>query len=312
MPGIDRTTIISGPALITFGGQSFWSKGDIAVKPTKKRFNIETSAFGKIREAASDFQIDVTFEPAGQFSTALAAVLFPYAATAIGASIYGATDRPLVVHSRDGQKMTIHNAALTQMPNIRLGVDKTTLGPIKFTGLLAKSTDPTNAAAYFTNAAVAYPGDTGFDPAQIFTLAPAATWGASAPWLAFATEAGWEISFDLKLSPQMVDGLGTVDMTLQSIDVSAKATPVGPSVAQAMTALETNAGLGTAITSANSLFISNATAGSPAVTLSRAALVDVDLGYGSQRKRLGPCEWIATRNFAAGTATPLFTIAQAV
>lgn len=50
MPSIDRTTIITGPALVTFAGQSFWSKGDIKLSPINKRFQIETAHFGRVDE----------------------------------------------------------------------------------------------------------------------------------------------------------------------------------------------------------------------------------------------------------------------
>lgn len=310
MPSIDRTTIISGPALIVFAGSSFWSKGDVMLKPVNKRFDIPTSHFGKVDERFSDRRIEVTFEPAGQFTTALAAVLWPYGATQVGASIYGATDRILQVHGRDGIKFAVNNASLTQMPNIRMGVDKTTIGAVKFTGLLAKSTDPTNAAAYFTSSSVAYPGDTGFVLTNIWTQAPSAVWGASAPWSAFMTEGGWDVSFNLKLAEQAVDGLGTVDMTFQQLDISVKAIPVGPTVAQVMTSLKTNQALGTSLASADNLVLSGTGTGSPTFTLNKAALVDAEFKYGNEAKRIGVCEWIPTRTITAGTPDPLFTIAQ--
>jgi hypothetical protein len=309
MPGIDRTTIITGPALVTFGGSSFWSKGDISLKPVNKRFAIETSSLGKVDERFSDRMLEISFEPAGQFNDTLAAVLWPYAATAVGTSLFGATDDALVIWGRDGLKITIHNAALTQMPSIRLAVDKTSIGPVKFTGLLAKSTDPTNAAAYYTAASGAYPGDAGFTLAEIWTQAPIAVWGSS-PWDSFRSEAGWEISFSLKLAAQMADGLGTVDMTLQGLEVSAKAIPIGPTAAQVLTALKGTSGLGASLATTDDLVLNSQTVGAPMVTLNNAALVDADLGYGNTRKRLGVCEWIATRSFTTGTPDPLFAIAE--
>lgn len=309
MPGIDRTTIITGPAIITYAGSSFWSKGDVILKPVFKRFQVETSHFGKVDERFSDRRYEVSFEPAGNFTTALAAILWPYGATAAGTSLFGATDRPLLVWGRDGIKVSINNAALTQMPNIRMGVDKTTIGPLKFTGLLAKSTDPTAAAAYTTITSATYPGDTGFVTSTIWTQAPAATWG-SAPWAAFLTEAGWEISFSLKLAEQAVDGLGTVDMTFQGLDISAKAIPVGPTAAEVLAAMQPTATLGASMATANNLVITSPTTGAPVFTLNKAAMIDADLGYGAQRKRIGVCEWTDTVTVTAGALDARFTIAQ--
>lgn len=313
MPGIDRTTIISGPALVTYGGQSFWSKGDVILKPVIKRFPIPTAHFGKVDERPSDKRIEVTFEPSGRFTAELAAVLWPYASTVPGASVFGASDSPLVVHGRDGLKITVHNAALTQMPNIRMGVSVTTVGSLKFTGLLANNTDPTNAAAYYTSASASYPGDNGFLVSEIFTRGVQATWGSAAPWDVFSAEAGVEIAFNLQLAEQMVDGLGTVDMTFQELDVSAKLIPVGPTAAQVLAAMNTSGALGASMGGGDNLLLYalGTPAGAPRVEISSAALVDADIGYGNQRKRIGSCEWIATREIGiGGTPDPLFAIGE--
>lgn len=304
MPGIDRTTIITGPAIVQYAGSSFWSKGDVVLKQVNKRFTIDTAHFGKVDERFSDRRVEVTFEPAGAFTAALAAVLWPYASTTVGASIYGATDRALVIWGRDGVKVSVNNAAVTQMPAIHLGVDKTMIGAVKFTGLLAKSTDPTAAAAYYTIASATYPGDTGFSVAEILTKQPAAVW----TWASFLTETGWDISFNLKLAEQAVDGYGTVDMSLQGIDVSAKAAPIGKTVAEVMTALQGTTALGASLATANDLAISCVAVGSPTVTLTKAALVDAECAWGATKKRVGMCEWIPTQSVTAGTAAALFAI----
>lgn len=308
MPSINRTTVITGPALVTFAGQTFWSKGDITLKPVTNNFKIGTSAFGDVDERTQDKSIEISFEPDGRFTSGLAAVLWPYAATAIGASIYGGSDRALVVHSRAGTKVTVHNASLTGMPNLRLGVGKTIQGNVTFTGLLKNSTDPTDAAAYYTVASESYPGDTGFDIADIKTLAYASAWGGSSPWDAFLTEEGWEISFDLSLAPVMVDGLGTVDMRLQSLGVNARAIPVGPTEAQVLTAMGNTRALGASVASANDLIVS---ATGLYFSLSKAGVRSAELGYGAERKRIGQLEWFATRTVTAGVADPLFYLGTA-
>lgn len=126
------------------------------------------------------------------------------------------------------------------------------------------------------------------------------------------SETGWEVSFSLQLAEQAVDGLGTVDMTFQQLDVSVKAVPVGPTVAQVMTALNTAQALGTSLASPNNLVLGGTGSGSPTFTLNKAALVDADFRYGNKAKRIGPCEWVPTRTITAGTPDPLFTIAQTV
>lgn len=305
MPSIDRTSIITGPALVTYGGQSFWSKGDVVITPINDRFSIDTAHFGPVDERIQNRRFEITFEPSGRFTSALAAVLWPYASTSIGDDIYGATDTALTINSRAGKQWVFHNSAITAMPNIRIGVGQTIQGSLTFTALLANSTDPTNAAAYFTESSVAYPGDTGFAVSDILTKACTAAWGASSPWDSFLTQEGWEFAFDLTLAPKMVDGLGTVGMSLQSLRVTASAIPVGPAEADTLSKMKTSAELGTSIATTDDLIVSGT---GIYVSISNAGLQEADLGFGAERKRLGQHTWMATRTVTAGTADALFYV----
>lgn len=308
MPAINRTSLIAGPARISFGGQIFWSKGDVQLRVINDRFDIQTAHFGKVDERFSDRRIEVEFEPSGAFSAPIAAVIWPYASTVVGASIFGATDTALTINGRDGRQIVVHAAAVTKMPSIRLGVAQTMIGSMTITGLVKNNTDPTNAAAYYTESAVAYPGDSGFAVADIKTLAYSSAWGGSAPWSSFNTEAGWTIDFDLQLAPQKADGIGTFDMTFQSLAVTAKAIPIGPTQAEILNAVCGTAGLGASIATANNLNIS---ATGVYVRLYRAAIPDSGLVFGAQPKRIRETSWIATRGVTSGTADPLFFVGTA-
>lgn len=308
MAGINRTIIITGPAQIQYGGQIFWSKGDVVVSPQFKRMGIDTAAWGKIEERFSDKRIVVSFEPEGRFTAALLAVLWPYASTLIGTSIYGATDSALVVWGRDGIKLTIPNAALTKMPSIRHGVNTTVVGSVEFTGLIANSADGSAEANYFTFTTLAYPGDAGFSVANIPTVGHRIIWkAAAAPWTSCALENGAEITFSMRLQEHSVDGLGTVDMRLAGLDVSCKAVPVGPTAADIMTALNNGASIGAAATTSD-LTVKPDIAGGCQTILKKAQLVDASLAYGAATKRIGACTWTATRGFTAGAPDPLFAI----
>lgn len=305
MPQISRSAIISGPARLTYNGQNFWSKGDVKLKIGNDRFNIDTASFGKVDERFQDRTIEVEFEPAGNFTAALALVMWPYAATAVGASVFTASDVPLTINGRDGRQIVIHAAALTKMPSLNLGVSQTMMGSAMFTGIVKNNTDPTAAAAYYTESAVAYPGDAGFATTDIFTRSYSAAWGAVSPWSAFQAEGGWTVDFDLQLSPQKVDGIGTVDMTFQSLGVTAKCVPVGPSQADLLSKAAGTAGLGVSVATADNL---NITATGVYVRLTRAALVETGMTYGNTAKRISESTWIATRGITAGSADPLFHV----
>ena len=305
MPSINRTTIIAGPALLQFATQKFWSKGNVEVKIINDRFDIETAHFGKVDERYQDRRVEVSFEPSGAITAGIATVLWPYGATTVGSSILTGTDRPLEIFGRDGRKITVHAAAVTKMPTLRLGSNTTLLSSMTFTGLVKNTTDPTNAAAYYTEAAVTYPGDTGFAIADIKTAAASAVWGASAPWSSFVSETGFEIDFNLKLAPQKVDGIGTVDMTFQSVEVMLKAVPVGPAATDILAKLSPTSGMGASIAGADNLTV---TAGTVAVLLSKPGITESGLIFGSTAKRVAATTWQATRTVTTGVADALFTV----
>jgi hypothetical protein len=294
---IDRTTIISGPAQVSYGGQTFYSKGDIAVTFPVAFTEIMTSAFGRLDQRARDRRVVVSFEPDGRMTTALAAVLWPYAATATGASIYGASDAPLVIYGRDGIKLTLPAAAVTQMPVLRFAAGQTMIGPVTFTGLLKKDGDPNVAADLFEFASASYPGDTGYTPSSIYVTGAQATWDA----VSMLTEAGAEIRFGLRLTEQAADGMGTVDMRVAGVDCSAAFTPVGVS-AETLSTTMIDGNYGDAIASPSLIVegIVSAT-GPPVITLSQARLTEVSARWGTP-KRVGQCTWVAERTFTEADA----------
>lgn len=303
---IDRQTISRGPAIITYNGASFYSKGEITYGAQVEQYDIETDRFGPVDTRHADRRFEINFESIGQWTNL--AVLFPYATAPIGSSVFGAVDTPLVIHTLAGETYTFHNAALTTMPTIRAGVKETLIGDITFTAILRNDMDPSDADAYYTVGSAPYPGDQGFNSCDIRTLAYASNWGA-APWDDFATEAGWEVSFDLALRDETVDGLGTVDMTFQSLKVSASCIPIGPLPTDVLDAQELQG-------NGNALGACRATTGRDLnifadgvyIRLFNANLDNADLGQGTNRKVIGSSEWMSRRTVTGGFTDPLFFV----
>ena len=63
MATIDRTTILRGPAQITFDSEVFWTKGNVSVTFENSSFDKETAAFGIVGRAKTDAQIRVSITP---------------------------------------------------------------------------------------------------------------------------------------------------------------------------------------------------------------------------------------------------------
>ena len=294
---ISRADIISGPCIITYDGVTFWSRGDVTVNYVSKRFAVETSAFGKLEDRQNDFRVVATFEPAGIVNSSVLAKLWPYASTAVGASIYPATDKAMVIHGVDGRKLSVANAAVTQMPSVRFGTANTQVGTVQFTGLIADGQQPGDVSNYLAWTSEAFPGHTGFDATKIMVAAPQLTWNGEE----FSAEAGVEVTFGMRLTEHAVDGQGTVDMKLAGLECTARMIPVGwePSA---------SAGVAPAAPFGSSPFVSDlviapSVAGAIEVQLKSAALMEVQNRWGAP-KNIGQTTFAATRGFTQYAAGP--------
>jgi hypothetical protein len=300
MPTFDRTTIVRGPCKITYDGATFYSKGGVALTLTNSTFDKETDAYGVVGRAKTDLQIVVEFEPIGEIESLT--VLFPYGNTAMGASIFGGTDKALVIVAADGT-YTVNNAAITQMPSIRCTANNTAFGSVQFTGLVDIGGDPSLLADYYSVGAGASIG-TAFDATKLITAPYRATLGGSIG--PFFSEGGFEISFDLSLNPITVDGIGTVDMSLQNLGATISFIPTGIS----KTSFDTFFGsldAGEELAS-STLDISTATSGGLNFDCAAVQLLDLQNRFSPTDNRLGQVTLAAKRTFNTGAPVALFTV----
>lgn len=300
MPTFSRTSIIRGPAKLVYDTATFYSKGGVSLTMTTTTFDKESDAYGVVSKAKTDFQVVVEFEPVGEIEAL--AVLFPYATTAIGASIFGSTDKPLVITAADAT-YTIRNAAITQMPSIRCTANNTAFGSVQFTGILDLGGDPAVLGDYYAVAGGATIGAV-FSPALLVTAPYTATLGAVGP---FSSEAGFEISFDLGLNPVVVDGIGTVDMSLQNLGCSITCIPTGIAESS-FDAFFGSLDAGEDLAS-STLDISTATVGGLNFDCGAVQVTDIQKRFSPTDNRLGTLNMSARRTFTAGNPNALFTVA---
>lgn len=300
MPTFSRTAIVRGPCKIGFDTATFYSKGGVTLTMTNATFDKETDAYGVVSKSKTDFQIVVEFEPVGEIEDL--AKLFPYGNTAMGASIYGNADKALTITAADAT-YTINNAAVTQMPSIRCSANNTAFGTVQFTGLLDLGGDPSVLADYYAVAGGASIG-TDFDPAKIITAPYTGSFGEIG---GFFSEAGFEISFDLSLNPVVVDGIGTVDMSLQNLGATVTCIPTGlaeNSFDGYFGSLDAGEDL-----AVDSLNISTETVGGLRFICAGAQLIDLQKRFSPTDNRLGQLTLAAKRTFSTGAPVALFTVA---
>lgn len=302
MPTFDRTTIVRGPAKITYDTAVFYSKGGVTLRMVNTTFDKETDSYGVVGKSKTDFQVIVEFEPVGEIEEL--AKLYPYGSTAIGSSIYGNDDKALTITAADAT-YSIYNAAITQLPSIRLTANNTAFGPIQFTGLLTKEGDPSSLGDYYGVAAGASIG-AGFDPSKLITAPYTATLGFGSP-LNFFSEAGFEVAFDLSLNPVVVDGIGTVSMSLQNLGATITCIPTGIPENSFDQAFD-NLGGGDDLSNL-SLDISTVTTGGLNFDCAAVNIIDLEKRFSPADNRLGTLTLAARRTFAVGVPAALFTVA---
>ena len=299
MPTFDRTTILRGPCKVTYDTQTFYSKAGVVLTTTNSTFDKETDAYGIVSKSKTDLTIVIEFEPVGEIEAL--AVLFPHGNTAMGASIYGNTDKNLVIVSAD-KTYTILNAQITQMPTISCSATKTAFGSVQFTGLLKKDGDPQNIEDYYTTAGGASIGS-GFSPQLIYTAPYTATLGAMTP---FFSQDGFEISFDLSLNPVVVDGIGTVDMSMGNLGCNISCIPTGPTQLDFETFFDNlSAGedLATSV-----LEIKTTTVGGLDFDCAAVQVTELQRNFSAADNVLGTLTMSAKRTFSSGAPVTLFQV----
>lgn len=306
-----RASIVRGPAIIKYGGQVFYTKQDFSITPQLTLGAVQTSMFGTVTRSIEDFMWQLSWVPDGQLIADHIAVLWPYAASYPGTSMFGASDSDVVIHTKAGRTITFAAGTVSSMPNLFFGPTETAIGAVTMMCVGKNDTAYNAADKWAVDASSAFV-DTSFDPSKIRKMRYTGTWGAAAPWVGFSVETGFAVTFQTSASPDKVGGV-TNDMILDDIDCTVAALPVAITEAQILAALaltDTNFVPGAAIdtlTNNNDLVIAGGT-GAPSFTLKQCSIANTGLNFG-RGKRIGETTWQSTRSVTTGALDALFTLA---
>ncbi len=301
---INRTLLIKGPGQVAYASAAFFSDGDITATLVEKWSDIITSGFGRIGRTLMDRYIEVSFVPSMWLGTA---ILFPYATYQPGDVLYGSTDAPLVITPRNGRPITIVNAQVTGLPGLMLAADKPTFkGPVKFTGLVGNSDDPSLLASYFTQGSVGTNvALTGMVAADILRSRYIGTWNGTS----IRTDKGWDIDFNLAVEDDHPDGEVTVNKRFKQLEASASCDPT------AITESAYNGLLNNAVDVGGqppgyALAVAGvAASGAPAVTLNNAFIEDgASYLYAPDKSRTGRLKFTTIRTITSNVLASLWTI----
>ena len=308
---VSRANLIGGPGKATWNSITMFTREDMAVSFDATWQNLVTSHQGIIDKVVTDRMIKVPLKLWGAWENI--SVLFPTTLLnpAPGTRIFGTTDKPLILHKKTGsaERITIHNAQITKLANLYLGVDSGIFAAdVEFTGLIVNSGNPEDANAYYTVDTSAY-SDTTFAKTNFSQQRASAAWGAS-PFDAFQFHKGINIEWDLSLSPDYSANVGTVDMVIDSLIGRIRGIPVGPTAAQIdarMLFQGTGNPLGSMLSDGASDMTLTSTAPSVSIVMKGAAITSWRPVMGSVPLLNGEVTWETTRGFTTGTGAAIAT-----
>ncbi len=232
---INRSSLTRSPAIVTWNGATFFTRDDIAVRHLAEYLDVMTSMYGRIDRAKKDLIIKIPLNLWSAWENL--SLLFPGSALnpGNGASLYGTSDVPLVIQAKNNDRITYANAQLTKLADLHLGVDGELFSAsVEFTALLANNANPEDAGSCFTIDTNTY-ADGAFAKTNFKKGRASAAWGSVTGFTAIVPQKGFNVAWEYELKPVVVDGLGTVDMTVDNFAAAARCIPIQPTLAQLKT-----------------------------------------------------------------------------
>lgn len=308
---VQRSALIRSPALITYNGATFFGRNDLVIRHPPGWEKVNTSMYGRVDDFKKDMIIKIPLMLWGAWENL--SILFPsmFMTPVPGTSVFGTSDIPLVVQARNSDRVTYANAALTRLANLYLGVDADLFAAeVEFTALLKNNANPEDSGSYFVIDTNAY-SDGAFAKTNFKRVRFTGAWGSFTGFGSIIPQKGVNLSWAIDLKPLIVDGHGTVDMTVgeEGLILDAKCIPVGPTLAQLKTQSKVESAHGS-LGSANSgdLVWTGASSG-PVLTLKNAFMMDTGVAFGAEPLRFGETSWRTTTGFTAGVPAAIASAA---
>lgn len=311
-PSISRSSLLRGPGSILYDSLTLFSQQDIVANVAIESWRPQISTHGEGAPRIADATGEITCTPTGRITSDLITALFPagYRNPVVGARVFPAVDKPLLIHAVDTSKLQFANAVLTRMPSLTLSPAGTAFGEIGFTALIGDNKARDTAGAFYSVPEGAAWSET-FDDGAIIAVPYTGVWGSTT----LHTEDGWNVEFDVSIEPIIVDGIGTVDYRLTGVTARATCKPVNLSADELMTALRPEGlTLGASMRQSNNLVITGL-AGGLIVTLNDAVMLTGGANYGNETSRAGEITFEASRQLTgvspSTTLGAVFSIAIA-
>lgn len=313
MPSISRANLPgAGAPKISYNSATLWTRGDLIV-PLKHALKEQVSSmYGRVTKTREGRSIEINIPLYGFWSNL--SVLFPsYFLTGLPSQrIFGTSDTPMTITARNGDQIVLKNCQITKVANLKLAANQQIFGAdVTITALIANNTSPTTANAYYTITTGATYSEGDFPQSNFKSLTWTGAWGTRTGFTSILTQDGFTVDWEIKMTPDLVDGIGPVDMFTDLFWGKATAIPVGPTLAQIDTALDfqgTNAAVGADISAdVDNLVLTD---GTSTLTLLACSMIESGLVFGPAKKRIKATIWESTRlGFTSGAAPAIATVA---
>lgn len=315
---LDRTLLTRGPAIITYGGDTFYTNADILSRFGPVWNPVNTSMYGQVDKFVKDRIYKVPLRLWGAWENL--SVLFPSYAMSpqAGASIFGTTATPIVILARNGDQITYKNAQITRLANLYLGVDSDLFAAdVEFTCIIGNSSGstmykPEDANAYYATAIGQTYADNAFAKTNYKRVRFTGAWGSVTGFTSVIPQKGFQIGWELDTKPLTCDGLGTVDFTIGEnvLQGTCKCIPIQPTMAQleAQVAAQ-GVQLGTLLSGLSADLTLTGNGGSPAIVWKGAAITEHGYAFGIEPLRQGEITWTTTRGFTANVPNAVASVA---
>lgn len=305
MAGITRSTRTVGAGILGINTAIVYANGGIDLETEKRLMDVRNDITGKTDSRWIDSMFRIRATPAGQLKDLT--TLFPYQTPNIGASIFGAADVASFIHSKAGKKLTFHASAVSKMPSLFLGVDKTLFGGLEVACVRKDNSEPGDANAFYTSSSLAFT-DSSYTTASVKTQLFGAAWGDVLPTI--RAKDGWTIDTTVEVDYHVVNGYGTIDGFLKDVGILAKCRPdnLSESLLDELQVQGASAVMGGTVRRGKTLVISSS---GLTVTIYDAAITTTPMKWGTTELRAGEVGFIGHRVENAGAFGGLFLLAAA-
>lgn len=303
---------IHGPAIVIRGGTSIYFRDGLTVAVDTQTGEVPSDFHGTVDTFLKSRKVVVSGRPEGMIANLSA--YFSLGVGHVGASIFGASATPLVIHTKAGQTITYPRSGVSKMPSLKLSAtDDFFPDAIEFTCLGAESKTPLDAA-YWKTIATAPFIDTTYDETKRLRYAYTAAYGA-APYNAITAQEGFTIEIAQVNEEIPDDNVGIGDISLKSLAATCTFLPSNLSEAdvdgllklQGTGALQ----IGESVAKGATDLVISGTRGTSSftATLHKAGFAGTTYLYQVGRLRAGEVQAMTRRTWTAGVANPLWTFA---